>query len=99
MDAKEGKTVMSVSMVMSIKLLSDAIRAFEHDIQSILPNVTSTPSFFLLLASYETLHSAGYRPCHIRGGEDSGATYLDLAQMFLERFPEKTHPEVHEYLS
>ncbi len=98
-EAHKNKKVVSVNMVVSVKFLSDAIRSFERDVQTIMPDVTSTPSFFLLLASYETLHSAGYRPYHVRGGVDSKATYLDLIQMFLERFPEKTHPEVHEYLA
>lgn len=66
MEAQKGKRNLSLSMVMSVKFLSDAIRIFERDVQAVMPDVTSTPSFFLLLASYETLHAAGYRPCHVR---------------------------------
>lgn len=93
------KTTRTIGDGFSIKLLSEAIDLLELEVRRNQHDITKTPAFFLLLATYETFHEYGYRPGAFRKGTASTCTYLDLVQAMLERYPSDRYPEVYEYLA
>ncbi len=94
---KEGGTSVP-KRALAVKFLLDAARLLEREISESAPIVTRTPAFFLLLNVYETLHAVGVRPEFANSGLVN-ASYFDLVQLLLERFPAEDFPDVYEYLA
>lgn len=94
-----SERVRNIKSYVSLKLISEAVSMLEKDVGRHMDDVVRNPSFFLLLACYQSLHSHGCRPSLFRDDADPEFTYLDIVQKLLERYPKDAFPEIWEYLS